>query len=283
MRDTRTWIFSLLLLTAARCGEPKVPRYESPEGYNLENPFTIKLPLELDEISGITFYPKDSSVFAITDEYGYLYKIFLSRNSQIQKWKFSDDGDYEDVCLLDSVFYVLQSKGDLTVFTFDKNNTLSRKSIPFPLKGNEFEILYYDSGARNMKLLCKDCDADRKKSLIGFVFDPVAGVFKDSTFGINADAIARAIQMNQIKFKPSAAAINPVTHELFIISSINKLLTIADMQGHIKKTYIIDPRLFKQPEGMTFTPMGDLIVSNESGDNGVANILFFKYRRKKST
>jgi uncharacterized protein YjiK len=84
----------------------------------------------------------------------------------------------------------------------------------------------------------------------------------------------------KIKFKPSAAAINPVTDELFIISSVNKLLVIADRKGNPKQTYPINAGLFKQPEGITFTPEGDLIISNESADRGVANLLFFKYNKK---
>ena len=43
--------------------------------YDLNNPFRIKLSDQLAEISGISFYPKDSSVFAISDESGSLYKI----------------------------------------------------------------------------------------------------------------------------------------------------------------------------------------------------------------
>jgi hypothetical protein len=42
--------------------------------------------------------------------------------------------------------------------------------------------------------------------------------------------------------------------------------------------YKINPKLYKQPEGLTFTSKGDLIISNESADIGAANILFFKYK-----
>jgi hypothetical protein len=39
--------------------------------------------------------------------------------------------------------------------------------------------------------------------------------------------------------------------------------------------------LFKQPEGITFTPKGDMIISNEAADRGVAEILLFKYNKTK--
>jgi hypothetical protein len=56
-------------------------------------------------------------------------------------------------------------------------------------------------------------------------------------------------------------------------------LVTADRKGNIKKMYELDPKLFKQPEGITFTPTGDLLISNEAALTGSANILIFK--RKK--
>jgi hypothetical protein len=78
------------------------------------------------------------------------------------------------------------------------------------------------------------------------------------------------------KFKPSAAAIHPLTKELYIVSSVNKALVIADRNGKVRKVYRLDPGIFKQPEGITFSPAGDLFISNEAADVGAANILIYK-------
>jgi len=51
--------------------------------YDLMNPFVIKMPADLAEISGIVYYPKDTSVFAIEDEDGFFYKIYLTKNNEI--------------------------------------------------------------------------------------------------------------------------------------------------------------------------------------------------------
>ena len=39
----------------------------------------------------------------------------------------------------------------------------------------------------------------------------------------------------------------------------------------------LDPKRFKQPEGITFMPNGDMVLSNE-GQKGKANILVFKFQ-----
>lgn len=259
----------------AGCGKGG-QKFANPAGYNFQTPHQYKLPLELDEISGVAFYPKDSSIFAINDEKGWLYKVKPGNHLDISRWKFSSGADFEDLVLLDSIFYVLQSNGTIIKISVQNNGNFITHEYPFPFgTENEFEILYYDNSVKKMVLICKDCESDKKKSLTTFSFDPSNGVFSDSSFTINVQQIAATQKGEKLKFKPSAAAINPKDGLLYIISSVNKLLVVADRKGGVKKVYPIDPGLFKQPEGISFTPSGTLIISNEAAGIGVANILIF--------
>src|SRR5690349_18637032 len=70
---------------------------QSPAGYNLNKPYIMKLPLELDEISGVAFHDSSKSIFAINDERGWLYKIRAGYAGEITKWKFADGADFEDL------------------------------------------------------------------------------------------------------------------------------------------------------------------------------------------
>ena len=257
---------------------------KSPDGYNMRSASQFKLPLELDEISGIAYYPLDSSLFAINDEKGWLYKI--KQGTGIKTWEFFKGADFEDIVLLDSVFYVLQSNGNIIRLSFSTTSTQNMLAVQryyFDQGGeskNEFEILYYDSTKNKLILICKDCESDKKKSLTTFSFDPSIGKYTGSTFSINVNEIAAAIGEKKISFKPSAASINPKNGLLYIISAINKLLVITDVNGNFKNVYRIDPGIFKQPEGITFTPAGGMIISNEAADVGVADILYFSYNIK---
>ena len=83
-----------------------------------------------------------------------------------------------------------------------------------------------------------------------------------------------------MKLKPSAIAINPVTNEFYILASVNKLLVVTDRQGKFKALYELDPAIYKQPEGIAFTPWGDMLISNESHETGLATILIIKNKQK---
>jgi len=256
----------------------------SPKGYDLTKPIEIKLPLELDEISGVAYHPEDTSVFAIQDENGLLYKIPLNNPQNIEKWEYRKGADYEDVVLKGDRFYVLQSNGNITAVKFYKADSLAEKTTKFPFgKGNEFEILYYDSSVQKLRMICKDCEEDKKKHLSSYFFDPVNFEYAEDSVKIDVKSIDNLMGKKKIKFKPSAAAIHPITHELYIISSINKLLVVVDNNtGIAKQVHSIDKNLFKQPEGITFTPGGTMIISNESAKIGVANLLIFPYKTSMS-
>jgi hypothetical protein len=142
---------------------------------------------------------------------------------------------------------------------------------------NEFEVLYHDPKSDKLVLVCKDCEGDSKKKVTAYSFDPGTKTFADTPFyTINADEIAQKLGEDKEKFKPSAAAIHPLTSELYVISSVNKVLVVAEVNGNIKNVYPLDPKIYKQPEGLTFSPAGDLIISNEGAEVGAANVLIFK-------
>lgn len=282
MRITRVWLIVFLCTCtiafgAGACGE-KDTNLPSPEGYNINKPVETKLPAKLDEISGILYYPKDKSLFAIHDERGWLYKIFLDGKMKVENWKFSPGADYEDVALVDSTFFAIKSNGTIEAFRFARPDAPVLKVLHSSLKGkNEFETLYLDSVRQLLLFVCKECEADKNVTSV-YGLDYKQMKFLDSpVFQIDEKDIEKKMGDKLSKFKPSAGNINPKTGDLFLISSVNKLLVVADRDGKVKDVFQLDPKYFKQPEGLTFTPQGDLLISNESAKIGPATILLFKY------
>lgn len=272
-----------ILLSYQSCDtdtQQKSKALPTPALYDLNNPVEFQLPQALSEISGLAYYPKDSSVFAIIDEEGTFFKIYLNGSTTIKKWKFAKGRDFEDVVMKDSVFYVLVSNGDIETLKFSGDSILVTKSdlAGTSKKVNEFEALYYDDSL-GLVLICKECEEDQKKMTSAIGFSPDSMVYKPGLFAIDAQQIAQKTGEKKLEFKPSAAAINPLTKELYIIASVNKLLVIADSKGSVKEVYPLDPKIYKQPEGLTFTPKGDLLISNEAAESGNANILIIKAKK----
>ncbi len=275
------FILSAGMYVLLACNEGSSRNFPTPPEYDLNHPVKIILPTELDEISGIVYYAKDTSIFAISDATGWLYKIFPDKRKDIEKWKFGKNHDYEDLQLVDSTFYILSSNGNILSCKFYSPDSFDMKIFEFPDKGkNEFESLYFDKTSGQLNLICKNCKDDNKSSVSVRSFNPATQSYAPDSFTINVSSIDKQMNEKKIKFRPSAATINPLTNELFIISSVNSALVIADKNGNVKKVYPLKSSIYRQPEGITFTSSGDLLISNESNKESPADILVIKLKRR---
>jgi len=255
-------------------------KFKDSDLYDFTQPYLINLPPALDEISGIAYYPKDTSVFAIVDEEAVLFKVPLRNAAGIEEWGFGKANDYEDIVLVDSTFYVLTSDGSVQSLRFhgSKIETAEYEFITGQKKkDNEFESMYVDSG--KIITLCKDCAADKKVKTSRFVVDVANNQFHEAT-PLHNGKVANLIDENKIALKASAAAVHPLNGDLYIVSAVNKAIYIFDSAGNPKEYYDLNPKYYKQPEGIAFTPTGDLIISNEVYLEGNPNLLVLKNKKK---
>ncbi|CAN5739737.1 hypothetical protein BH11BAC4_BH11BAC4_25490 [soil metagenome] len=259
----------------------KKERFVDSELYDFSKPTVIKLPEALDEISGIAYYPKDTSVFAIVDEDGLLYKIPIKNPQAAKAWRFDKQRDYEDVVLVDSTFYILVSNGDIETVHFAGDSIYKEKSnfSDNSKKTNEFESLYYNRDSGNLVMVCKSCDEDSKKTYSSFSYNFNSKSYENYIV-FDAMPVAQKLGLDKVHMKASAAAINPVTEDLYVLSSLNHCIAVLSKRGLFKQLYKLDPGIYKQPEGITFTPQGDLIISNEQAETGFAELLVMKNKRK---
>ena len=66
--------------------------------------------------------------------------------------------------------------------------------------------------------------------------------------------------------QPSDIAIHPTTGDLYLVDGPRPKLLIMDPQGRPKNVFNIARSDFKQPEGLSFTPGGELYISSEGVD-----------------
>ena len=248
-------------------------------GYEHFSPSIVYLPETLSEISGIIYYPKDSSIICINDNEGVLYKFPLYKRKELQNWPFSSGVDFEEIVLHDSTFFAIQSNGSITKLRATTEG-LVKNVYPSPtdIKLREFEAVIYDTASHLLLLVCKDCEDDSTNmtSVWGYQIDNESMLPKPA-FKIYHKSIEQILGHRIEKFKPSAAGVHPITGDYYLISAINDLLVVIDRLGRVKGACVIDKVLFKQPEGLCFMPNGDMLISNEFADRGRATILLYKY------
>ncbi len=273
-------IYHFIILVCISCNAVNKPdplSISSPGGYRLDQPQKMKLRQTLDEISGIVYYEPRNALIALNDEEGELYAVPLDGSRRYDRWRFTRQGDFEDLAFTGNDWFALKSNGTLFKISHCFTDSISSEEYDFPgTDKNEFETLYFD-GTR-LVLICKSCKEDKKNVTSAYAFEIATSKFSEQPiFQLEGDLSSSQKGKKDESLKPSAAAIHPVTKELYIIASINNVLLIADNNGKIKEVFGLDKKLFKQPEGITFSTSGDLYISNEA-KGGIANILKFPYQ-----
>jgi uncharacterized protein YjiK len=112
--------------------------------------------------------------------------------------------------------------------------------------------------------------------------DPVLLINTDSIaslFGIESNALADFVAplVDLDGFKPSGLAVHPITGDLYVVSSVLKVIVVLDRSGRVRSASALDKKLLEQPEGLAFLPNGDLFVSSEGGKRK-ARLVRYNYR-----
>ncbi|MEO5947389.1 MAG: SdiA-regulated domain-containing protein [Chitinophagaceae bacterium] len=271
-------VASVTLITLSGC-RPKKRVLSSPPHYDFSQAAIDKLDLKLQEISGLTWDADINVFYAVNDEVGKLFTMDKESKAINGEYEFGKKGDYEDVAVLNNKPYILRSDG--TIFRFIKNNegeTTVQEAGKVPVEGsNDFETMYSDPQLNGLIVICKNCNADDKKSVSAYIFYPDSiGFDKKPYYILDAEKIEKLSPFGTSKFQPSGAAIHPKLHKLYIISSASNQLVIADLQGNAESVYKLSPNLFLQPEGIAFKNSGDMYIANE-GLGSKATLLKFAY------
>ncbi len=266
--------------------------------YNLGHPAKkYNLPGKLNEISGLT-YISNYKIGCIEDEKGNIYVFDIKKGKLTKKIDFAKDRDYEGIEIVKKTAYVLRSNGDIYIVKkFGNKKQEVKKYNTFLQTSNNAEGLGYDPVHHRLLIACKGVPGKGKslkgaKTVYGFDLDKkklkkkpvyvidVEAVEEFLVRGVVAKVYQRVLEFFQpgknITFQPSGISIHPLSGEIYIISSVGKLMVVLSSEGQIQHIYKLDPTIFKQPEGITFSENGDIYISNEF-KGGKPNLLKFTY------
>lgn len=236
---------------------------------------------ELREISGIIFLNDGLKMASINDEEGKIFIFDYSNKDSTISFDFAPKGDFEDIVMDEKYFYVLESRG--RIYKVPKPGIEDTVTIfKMSIKNVDFEAMYMDTAKKRIVILCKSCpDYEREMTKPAFYFDLTTNQFGDEPcFVIDVRKVRKLLKNDAFKSKPTAAAIHPKLNKLFIICSQDgKGLLICDLEGNVEQAIYLDDGLFPQPEGLTFSPNGDMFISNE-GLYQPGSIIHYPYKRQ---
>ncbi len=296
-------IFNLLLLMLFSCGDSKTEKKVSVvEQAEQELPFAVNdptvrmvLPLELSEISGLTYSATSKNLLAVNDEQGVIYVLNAETGVTLDEIKFGKNDDYEGIASHDGYVYITESNGNVKVIKeetktkiIEFNDRLSRD--------NDIEGICYDPVSQTLLLAAKgdsETEGNNKNVKSIFTMNIENGAVRKQAY-IQLDLkkeyeslIASSKEENVLekistssrlrKSGPSGIAIDPKTNLIYLLSSNSKTLTVLDHNGAVASINFLDKKLHIQPEGITFDQNGNLFISNE-GKGGEGMI--YKFERK---
>lgn len=236
----------------------------------------FRLARALDEISGLT-YVDDSTLAAVEDERGIVYLIDTQTGDIRSKHKFGPSGDYEGIERIGSVMYVVNSSGDVYEihgWASPEPHAIRHKtalSSRFDIEG-----LAYDGSQERLLVACKEYPGRKLsgyKSVYAY-YPEVDSLASRPAFAVNADGRRNEIYPGKLgdfgimkkdaqQFKPSGLAIDPVTSNLFILSSAYPSIAVVHPDSGLVHVFELKRKLFRQPEGIAFDTAGNLFISNE--------------------
>lgn len=255
---------------------------------------------ELREISGLSYF-NDHSLLCINDEKGIIYKFSLKKKEITKKYKFDRSGDYEGIEAVGDQVFVLRSDGNVFAVDHMRDEDILSVKYNTPLNaGNNTEGLGFDSKSNSLLIACKGNPGINekfkgKRAIYKYSLD--SNELSDSpAYLIDQKRIREILDFNgytnfaltllesinpsegDVTFQPSAVALHPITNNLYVIGSVGKLLIVLSPEGEILAVVKLRRSIYRQPEGICFTPDGTMFISNE-GKGRAANIYRFNYNK----
>jgi hypothetical protein len=266
----------IALLFLLSCLERPKEIFDPCTMYSLSQPDNIwKMPKILKEISGIEI--NNQKIICNNDEDGDLFIFNLKTKKIEQTIRFAKKGDFEDIAIKESDAFVLRSDGAIFEVKNYMKNPQILKHKTFLTKIDDTEGLFFDASKNRLLIACKGNSEKNAKGL-RFIYE-----FLLEDMQLSPKPVLTLSQKEiQSKYKiknhlaPSGIAIHPITKNIYILSSVGKMLVECTPKGKLQKVYSLNYSHFQQPEGISFDINGNLYISNEA-KGGKANILNFNY------
>ena len=284
--------FFLLTTTAWSEGEGRWP-------YDLQHPKrTYMLPDELLEVSGLTDVDANT-VACLQDEDAKLYFYDLREGRIVRTLTFGAPGDYEGLTRVGMEYFALRSDGLIHRMLLQDDHVHVVDTFRLDVPNKNIEGLGYDEMTGRVLVTPKDFIKGSKETRdlrVVYALDPTTCLLDPSpaltlsVMDIAEQARARGFKaamrttnsgrtVPALKLRLASIAVHPITGQYHLLSASDRTLLVLDRKGALVEIRRLDVGLFPKPEGITFMPNGDMLISNE-GKDARPNLHYFVMRQK---
>ncbi len=254
--------------------------------YKLDAPDkSYALPNILREISGLGITPT-GELGCVQDERGIIF-IYDTEEQEInRRIAFAKDADYEGVTFAGEDAFVLRNNGNIyRVSTFDTGKPDKEKYRSLLNKKNNTKGIGYEPAQDRILVVCKDgygASDDYREQLAVFAYAIDSNTVSDSViYSVNLEDIKRYLTfiglekpaekypefysklVQTFPVYPSAIAVHPQSGNIYISSTVGRLLFVLHPNGQLIHIARLQERLFLQPEGIAIKKDGTLFIASE--------------------
>jgi uncharacterized protein YjiK len=240
--------------------------------YRFDRPTArFELPRALRETSALTVLD-EAHVAMVEDESGILFVVSVATGEVTRRVPFGPPGDYEGVEKAGDRLFVLRADGALLELSGWQGQRATARTFATGLGAGacDAEGLGYDAQRDRLLIACKE-EADGKSAV--HAFDLRANALAPRpVFALGRDEVP-----GKGKVRPSALAVHPLTGDVVVLASKRESLVLVGPDGSMRGAWSIEEAGFEQPEGLTFLPSGDVLISSEAGGGEPAVLTRFAY------
>ena len=241
------------------------------ESYDLkvETATHWKLPGRLEEISGLAM-TLDNHLMAHNDEKAVIHEIDYQNGVIVKAFQLADiknpeNDDFEGIATVKDQVYLVTSSGRI----YEGSRGAEGESVLYNIYatgvGRDYEIegLAYDATQQVLLLMCKDARrADLKEQLVIYHWS-----IDEKQLVADAHIVIPVIEFTRYiggkEFQPSGIERHPVSGNYFVIAARQGAIAEVTPAGQVVAARQFPAQWHRQPEGITFTADGTLIIADE--------------------
>ncbi|MBL7965213.1 MAG: SdiA-regulated domain-containing protein [Flavobacteriales bacterium] len=232
------------------------------------------------ELSALT--DVDSSTVAfVQDELATIFHFSMRTGKVERTLPFGAPGDMEGLTRVGVEYFALRSDGLIYRLREESGRLITLDTIRLNVPNRNIEGLGYDERYQRILISPKDIakGPDHDERLL-YAMDARAPngrtevVLRLDLNDLVAQAKARGVALPLritpkgvtvpgLKLRYSSVALHPFTDHYYLLSAVDRTLLVVDRKGVLVDLKQLDATLLPKPEGITFLPSGDLVLSSE--------------------